>query len=462
MTTIPPEPAPAESAPPPDPAPEPVAPPKTLRRRVFALAAPVIGENLLQTMLGVVDTLLVAGLGAVALAGVGAALQVIFVATAALSALSVGASVLVAQATGAGRLGEAGGLARQAILWSVLISVPLSLIGLPLVPVLIGGFGLEPAVAAVAEGYLGVTLGTLATLTLMYLCGGVMRGTGDGRTPMLVTALANVINIGVSYVLIYGLWFIPALGAVGSAWGSFVSRLIGAGILVWLLLRGHNGVKAGGGSWRPQLGAARSILAIGMPAAIEEALVISAFATLTPIVASLGTISLAAHRVAINILSLSFLPGIGFGLAATALVGQAVGAGRLGEARAVAAIAVRWALGWMSALALIFFLFAEGLNRLFSSDPALIAVGAAAVRVVAFTQPFWALTFVLGGALRGTGDTRTPLVITTTFIWLAVAIGFLAVRFISPSLTAIWAAFLIVGPIEALCYWWVWRRVVRT
>src|SRR5690349_23645708 len=87
--------------------------PRSLERRVLGLAAPVIGENLLQTLLGVVDTILVAGLGAVALAGVGAALQVIFVVIAALSALSVGASVLVAQAVGAGDLAAASRFARQ-------------------------------------------------------------------------------------------------------------------------------------------------------------------------------------------------------------------------------------------------------------------------------------------------------------------------------------------------------------
>src|SRR3954452_18938908 len=101
--------------------PVPVAKPQSLQRRVLGLAAPLIGENLLQTLLGVVDTLLVAGVGAAALAGVGAALQVVFVLTAALSALSVGASVLVAQAFGAGDAAAAGRFARQALLWSVVV-----------------------------------------------------------------------------------------------------------------------------------------------------------------------------------------------------------------------------------------------------------------------------------------------------------------------------------------------------
>jgi putative MATE family efflux protein len=436
----------------------------------MSLAAPVIGENLLQTMLGVVDTILVAGLGASALAGVGTALQVVFVLTAALSALSVGASVLVAQAVGAGNLGSASRVARQALIWSALISLPLTAIGLPLTPAIIGLFGLEPGVAQVGVGYLGVTMGTIATLTMMLLIGGVLRGAGDSRTPMLVTALANLINVVVSYALIYGHLGMPALGAVGSAWGAFISRLVGAAILVAVLLRGRNGVRAGGGgSWLPRLPVIRDILAVGIPAALEEVLVIGAFATLTPVVASLGTVPLAAQRVVINVLSLSFLPGLGFGLASTALVGQAIGAGKMDEARAITAVALRWAAIWMGGLGALFFIFAESLVQVFiphnpalaGEGAAMVATGAAAIRVVAFTQPFWAATFVYAGALRGTGNTRTPLLITGVAIWAAVALGFANLNLFSHSLAGIWTAFLVVGPLETLCFWWAWRRYSR-
>ncbi len=430
-----------------------------LERRVLRLAWPVIGENLLQTMLGVVDTILVASLGAVALAGVGAALQVIFVTTAALSALSVGVAVLVAQAFGGGRLAEAGQLARQGLLWSMLIGLPLTAVGLPLTPTLIGLFGLVPDVAQVGIEYLAVTMSTITTLTVMYLIGGALRGVGDSRTPMLVTALANVINVIASAILIFGWFGLPALGAVGSAWGSVIARLIGAALLVGVLWQGRNGVRAGGGgSWWPRIGVLRDVLRIGMPAAVEEVLVIGAIASLTPVVATLGTVSLAAHRVAINVLSLSFLPGIGFGLAATALVGQAIGAQRSDEARAVALIALRWTVIWMGGLGLWFLVFAEGLVSIFNRDPQLVATGAAAVRVVALTQPAWALTFALGGALRGLGDTLSPLVISGSAIWICVGLALVIVTWWAPMLWGVWLAFLIVGPFEAAIFWRVWQQ----
>jgi MATE family multidrug resistance protein len=437
----------------------PPAPPQgDLRRKVLGLAWPVIGENLLQTLLGVVDTILVAGLGAAALAGVGTALQVIYVVIAALTALSVGAAVLVAQAFGAGDLAAAGRVARQALIWSLIVSIPVAALGMLLTPHLVGLFGLQPDVARVASDYLHVTMGTIATIILLLIGGGVLRGVGDSRTPMLITLLANVLNVGLAYALIYGHLGLPALGAVGSAWATFLSRLAGVAIMLWVLWRGRNGVRIGGGDWRPRVGVARDVLRIGLPAALEEVVIISAFATLTPIVAGLGTVALAAHRVAINVLSLSFLPGIGFGLATTALVGQSIGARRPGDAAAVTRIALRWAVAWMGALGVGFLLFAGPLMRLFTQDPQMIAIGAAALVAVAAAQPFWAASFVYAGALRGAGNTRLPLAITGVTIWVTVGLAGVGVRLFQPALWVIWAAFLITCAVEAACFWRAWRR----
>jgi multidrug resistance protein, MATE family len=436
----------------------PIRPQQSLQRRVLELAAPVIGENLLQTLLGVMDTILVAGLGAVALAGVGSALQVIFVLIGALTALSVGASVLVAQAYGAGDLAAASRYAQQSLLWSVIVSIPLALLGLLLSVPILSLFGMEADVARVAADYLHVTLGTLTTIMVLLIGGGVLRGAGDSRTPMLITALANIINVALAYALIYGHLGLPALGAVGSAWATFLSRLVGAVILVWVLIRGRNGVRINlAQSWRPQFHVAWDVLRIGLPAALEEVLVITAIASLTPIVAGIGTVALAAHRVVINVLSLSFLPGIGFGLAATALVGQSIGARKPEEARQITAIALRWAVIWMGALGVIFLFFAPQIMRLFTDDPVMIAMGAGGIRAVALTQPMWAGSFVFAGALRGTGNTRLPLAITGVAVWLVVGLAWLAVTLVQQSLLAVWAAFLVVGPFEVVAFWLAWR-----
>jgi len=96
--------------------------------------------------------------------------------------------------------------------------------------------------------------------------------------------------------------------------------------------------------------------------------------------------------------------------------------------------------------------------RIFTSDQQMIAIGAAALRVVAVAQPLWAATLVYAGALRGTGNTRTPLLITGVAVWVVVGLGYLALVLVQRSLAALWAPFLLVGPIETACFWWIWRR----
>jgi len=433
------------------------------RRRVFDLAWPVIGENFLETMLGIVDTLMVAQLGTAAIAGVGTSLQVMFFIIAALSALSVGSNVLVAQAFGARKLADASRLARQTILWSVLLSIPLALLGFFFAAPVIGIFGVESDVAQIGVEYLQVTMATVVVIIVLFIGGGALRGVGDSQTPMRVTALANIVNIFLTYALIFGVAGLPGMGAVGSAWGSFLSRLLAMALLLRVMWRGKQGVSiAGPGSWLPDVQVAASVLRIGVPAALEQLLTSAAFTIMTMIVASLGTTALAAHRIAFNALSLSFLPGFGFGIAATALVGQSVGAQEPEEGAAATSIASWWAVLWMAIMGAISFVFATPIMRLFSQDAEVVRLGVAAIRAVALAQPFWAMIFVQSGALRGLGNTTFPLRANTTGIWLTMGLAWLAVTYFNGGISHVWSAFLISSPLMAAFLWWRLRREVQT
>ena len=451
----------------PTPEPQPSAVPassheaRELRRRVWALAGPVIGENFLETLLGIVDTLLVAGLGAVALAGVGSALQVMFFLISALSALAIGSSVLVAQAVGAGDTARASRLGRQSLIWSVLFSIPLSVGGFLLSGPIIGFFGLEPQVAQIGVQYMQVTMGTVVVLVALFIGSGVLRGAGDSRTPLRVTALANLVNVVLAYGLITGHFGLPALGPVGSAWATFLARGLALILLLAALWRGKAGVTISGrGGWRPDFGVARQVLRIGIPAALEQVLATSAFLALALVVARLGTDVLAAQRITFNALSLSFLPGIGFGIAATALVGQSVGARRIAEGYAAARVATKWAVIWMSTIAVLLIIFAPQVVALFTSDAAVIEAGVPGLRVLALTQPFWAVLFVQAGALRGTGNTQFPLLVTGVTIWAAVGLAFALIETFGGGLVSIWTAFLVLAPLMAFLMWWRFRRTV--
>jgi multidrug resistance protein, MATE family len=279
---------------------------------------------------------------------------------------------------------------------------------------------------------------------------------------MLVTLVANVVNIVVSYGLIFGALGMPQLGVVGSAWGTFIARLFGFCLLLYFMWRGVNGVSIRGRmGWKPEFATARQILRIGVPAATEQVLISTAFLSLSIVVAQLGTVALAAHRVTINAMSISFLPGFGFGMATTALVGQSIGARRFDEAEKITAIAMRWAMLWMAPLGAVFFFLGEPILRIFTDDPTVIAQGTAALKPVAFTQAFWAIGAVVSGALRGTGNTKYPMRINTASMWGIVLIAAVTTNIFLPSLALIWAGFLVTAPLSSYLIWQRWKLTIR-
>lgn len=433
-------------------------------RRVLGLAWPIIGENLLQALLGVVDTWLVAKLGAAAIAGVGTGIQLTFFLISILAAITIGASILVAMATGARDGHQAIRLAKQSLTWSVLLSLPISVVAVILADPLVSVFGVAPDVAIIGADYWRVVAGSSVFLILMLSASAVLRSAGDSRTPMLTTLLANGVNAVVAYGLIFGQLGMPELGPVGSAWAASLGRFIGALVLIAVLIKGRGIVNIRGwGGWQPDWSVARRIFTLGIPAALEQILISLSFVVLMVIIAALGTQALAAQRLAFTALSLAFIPGFGFGIAATALVGQSLGARRPAEAIVVAQIATRWAVIWMTAMGLLYAIFGEQIMRFFTEGDSpvtasVIEFGVVSFRTIALALPFWAIGFVQSGALRGTGDTNYPLRANALGMWASVALAALLVNGLGWGLAGGWGAYVIISPLVALM---LWRRFAQ-
>ncbi len=438
---------------------EPVEVAPMTQRRVLTLATPIIGENLLQTLVGAVDTFMVARLGAAAVAGVGIGFELVFFIISILSAIDIGATVLVSQAIGAGQQERANRLARQAIVWGLLLALPVSIGMFVAAPTVIGLFGTAPEVAAAATTYLQVTAATSMALFLSFVCGAVLRGAGDSRTPLQAAVLANIVNIIVAYVLIFGHLGLPALGVAGSALGAASGRSLGAAYMLVMMARGRKAISLRGSwGWRPRFGTARQLLKLGVPAAMEQVLSAGAFMVLVGVVALIGTHALAAQQITFTALSLAFLPAFGFSIAATALVGQSIGARVPADARKASRIALQWALIWMGIGGVLAFVFSERVMNVFSADPDVIDAGTNALRALSIALPFWGLWFVSSGSLRGSGDTRTPLLIGASTMWLSVLIAWIAVRWFGSGLGTVWFAFVLTTAPASVLMWWAYRR----
>lgn len=434
---------------------------RTIRRLVFNLAWPVIVEQLLQTAVGVVDLLMVSHLGAGAIAGVGVSVQVLFVVFAAVAAIATGTTVLIARFIGANTPAEASRVLKQSVLLAVGLGIFLAVAGIPGAKPLVAALGADPEVVELGGGYLQIVFLSGTALTLSFVLSAALRGAGDSRTPMLVALGINLVNVAVAFVLIFGYLGFPALGVAGSAWGAAAGRTAGALALLLILLGGTRkaDLRLGGkDGWLPDLALIRRLARIGLPAMGEQLSRSLGMLLFSTIVIALGTAVFAAQRITFNILSLSFLPGFGFAMAATALTGQALGGQMPERARRATWFSVRTAGLWMGTMGVLFLVAAPLFMRLFTNDPAITEVGIDALRVLAFGQPQVAVALVLAGGLRGAGDTRFPMLITTVSMWLIrLPLAWFFVTRMGWGLAGAYASFIFGSTLEAVAVYLRYR-----
>ncbi len=393
--------------------------PATIRNLVFRLAWPTILENLLQSVFNILMVSMVAQLGPAAIAGVGASSGLVQVAMASFMSLSMGTTVLVAHAIGAKNFEAASRATKQSLVLGLGVGLFITALGFVYAPNLIRMLGAEAEVVTDGADYLrAFSLGGVFIVTT-FITGGVLRGSGDARTPMLVTLSTLIVSLIVGYLLIFGKLGLPQLGLTGAGLATAGARGIGCLILVLLLFRpGRPFSLQGRRGWRPELAQLRRLLNIGLPSMFESLFRAGGMLFFSVIVFRLGTQVAAAQQVAQQVAFFSMMPGFGFSMAAMTLVGQSLGANNPKRAKNASWFAVRSCLIWMGTMGLVFFFGGPYIMTLFTNDAEIIEQGAAALKVIAFAQPGQALGMVLAGSLRGAADNRYPMVTTAAAMWL--------------------------------------------
>jgi putative MATE family efflux protein len=386
--------------------------------RVLALALPAVGEQLLNMAVGLADTFMVGHLGAAAVAAVGLSNQAVTLVTTFFAAVATGVTALVARHTGACEGEQANRIVHQGYLLGAGLGLILTALGLSLAEPTMRVLRAPADVLAPGTTYLSIVAASFVLAAWLFIGNAALRGAGDTRSPMGVMLVVNVMNILVAYACIYGVGPLPALGVAGSAIGAAVGRGAGGLLVTWLLWRGRSGLQLRLSGLLPDVLQIRRIANIGLPAGAEQLMMRVGMTTYMATVAGLGTKAFAAHQLALQGESLAFMPGFGFAMAATTLVGQGLGAEDPDRARADAFLARRLAMFLMAAMGVLFFIFSAQIIGLFIDDPEVIQLGVWPLRLVAFSQPALATMMVLAGALRGAGDTRATLAVTAAGLWL--------------------------------------------
>ena len=354
-----------------------------------------------------------------------------------------GLTALLARAVGARDLDRADRVLRHGLWLAAVLGAATTLCGLPLASAAIRLYGVEPAVVALGADYLTWLLLGNVPFALGLVLAAALRAAGDSRTPLVTGLIANAVNVGLNWVLIYGHLGAPALGVRGAAVASSLAMVAQVVILVGWWRRGKLRLRPSRRRTRPDRVLFASLFAIGWPAAVEGMLFAGGILWFQRLVSGYGTEAVAAYNVGAAILSLAFLPGMGFAAAASALVGQHLGRGDAGAAERSGWRATVGALVCMILMGGVIVALGRPIAGLFSRDPAVVDLVVLFLWILGAVLPLMAVEFALGGALRGAGDTFYPLAVVFS--------GLFVCRLVPASLLA-----LVVGaPIG-----WVWGALV--
>jgi putative MATE family efflux protein len=411
-------------------------PPLPLRheydREILRLAVPAFGALVAEPLFLLADSAIVGHLGTPQLAGLGVAATVLGAAVSLSIFLAYGTTAAVARMTGAG---DRAGALRRGIdgLWLALgLGAFLSLVGLAAGATLITWFDAGTQATAEAKRYFEISLAGIPAALVILAMTGSLRGLQDTRTPLVVAALANLVNIGLNYGLVYG----AGLGIAGSAAGTVVAQWGAAAAYVRVVASAARGLSV---PLTPNWRGVRDGFTASAPLVLRNLALRGVIALAAGVAARMGAAEIAAHQIAFNIWTTLALALDAVAIAGQAIVGRYLGAGDVEAARTATRRMVEWSIGAGFVLGLLVLAARFGLTALFTPDQEVRDLLAAVLFVVAVLQPLAGWVFALDGVLIGAGDVRYIALAQAVTVVVFVPLA-LAVLALDLGLTGLWWA----------------------
>jgi len=393
---------------------------------VWTLAWPSIITNIFYATSSIVAIKVVGGLGPDAIAAAVTGQRVTFILQAVLTGVLAGSTALIARNWGAKNKEEAGIFFTRTVQLVVFIAFITSALIWQFAEPLVTFFGLKGDALSLSIEYLK----SIAPFYIAFGCGlgliTALRAVGDVKTPMIIGVVMNLFAIFFMLVFVNGWLGFPEYGVRGAAIGNGLSFVIGAILLIVFWISNSLPVKYSSILTLDTL-RVKQIFRVGLPAALEQVIFQGGITAFLILVALYGTEAYAAYGIGVQILSFSFVIGFGFSIAGATLVGQHLGAGDTDQARRAGWGAMRLSIVSMTFFGILITIFAEPLARFMIDNDEVVRLSVIFIWLLGSMQPLMAIEFSLGGALRGAGDTKTPLVITLTcllFIRVLLALIF--------------------------------------
>jgi putative MATE family efflux protein len=420
-------------------------------KKILSLSIPAALNSLLDMLQVLTDLVMVGRISAYAVAAVGLGLQSLMFVFAILTLLHVGTSALLSRYKGSGHIKRANIALSTLLRFAFYLSIPITLIWYIVAPNLYIWFGTEPEVITLGSSYVTILTFMMPVIFVKMVFVTAFNAAKDTTTPFYIKLVSIMINIFLNYCLIYGNFGFPQLGVMGAAMATVIVNILELIVYFYLYFKGKTPYLA---IWRYSKTLMDRALKVGLPASIERTLTFGSFMLFTMIIARFGTPELAGYQIGLRVEGLAFMPGIGFTIAAMALMGQGLGMKKPKQAREDVMLILKYTMAFMFTLGLFMIFTPEPIVEFFTDDKQTIHEASLYLRIVGVSQIPLAINFVLSGALRGAGDTKRTLRINLISLWFVRIIPAFALSYYFESIIFVYLAMISDTFVKA---WWLWR-----
>ncbi len=435
-------------------------------RGVIALAWPTAAALFLEFALGITDFYWIGWLGAQQQDAMTSCMIVVWTMFSIVSVITIGVTAIVSRNVGSGDLTRAGFVGAQGLKLSLIGGVLFMIVGLLFSEHIMTYMGADEEVARYGTEYLRIFFLAVPAFFFADTLGAIFRASGDTKRPMIVSLTGVGLNIILDPILIFGWFGAPELGMAGAAWGTFISLFVDVFVYLYFLKQkalpfSLRGIK----SDKLDKVTCKAITKVGLPISMQHLIFVSVYSVVIQIVHQFGYVAGAAMGIGNRMESLNYLVVTAIAIAASALVGQNLGAGKPERAAKVGWIAAALGGGFAFSLSLFFIFFPEQIASVFSDDPQVIEIAKGYLVIIGLSQVFMGVEIVIDGAFSGAGDTVPPMVISIPWSLARIPVAyFLAIPF-GMGVNGVWITIGSTTVIKAvlLVIWWKrgrWRDKV--
>lgn len=390
----------------------------SLKRAIFLLSVPMILEMAMESVFAVVDIFFVSKLGSEAVAVVGITETITTVVYAIGAGLNVAATAVISRRIGEKNSKAANNASFQAILTVLIPGISIGIAGILFSEDILMLMGIERSMVNSFSSYTTIILGSNIVIMIIFVINAIFRSAGDAALAMKVLLIANIFNLILDPLLIFGWGPVPCLGIKGAAIATTIGRAMAVLIQFYLLFRGNSRIKLIKKDLKLDYKVILSILRLSVGTIGQNLIATASWIALMRILAEFGSSVLAGYTIALRLIIFALLPSLGFGNAASTLVGQNLGA--KSPERAEKAV---WAIGkqsmlFLSTIGLCFIIFPEFWIKIFIQEQEVVKIGAKGLQIISLGYASYGLGIVLVHSINGAGDTFTPTFLNIVSFWL--------------------------------------------